>query len=46
MKKVGDFRIASGVDDVVEGQEEPVGAEDMEMDPGTEDKGKEVARPE
>ena len=45
MKKVGDFRIASGIDDVVEGQE-PVGDEDTEMATGTENKGKDVIKPE
>jgi hypothetical protein len=49
MKRVGDFRIASGLDDIKEEGREPAGDEDTEMVIGSEDKvdeGKEVVKTE
>lgn len=45
MKRVGDFRIASGLD-AIEEAPSPLGDEDTEMENAKEDKGKEVAKPE
>ncbi|KAH6623328.1 hypothetical protein F5144DRAFT_657864 [Chaetomium tenue] len=45
MKRVGDFRIASGLD-AIEEAPSPLGGEDTEMENAKEDKGKEVAKPE
>jgi hypothetical protein len=49
MKRVGDFRIASGLDDIKEEGQEPASDEDTEMVTGSEDKGdkgKEVVKTE
>ncbi|KAH6847641.1 hypothetical protein B0I37DRAFT_431400 [Chaetomium sp. MPI-CAGE-AT-0009] len=45
MKRVGEFRITNGLDDIVEDQE-AIADEDTDMATGKEDKGKEVARTE